>query len=1035
MKKLLIILFAFISFTAAAQIDQKFGAFAPNLDSLFNHTGRQLQPITVLGRFTPGDGFLAIATYDSLSTATEIPYTVIKPTGITTGRWLIQLIKSSGGDTTAFQAPDYAVIDILTVPPGSPTSGDKYLAGVGSAGAWIGEDNQIETWNGSIWVNTAATIGQLLINGANNHVYKFTAGGWVDISSTLTLNHTGNDYGLIDIIGGNKRNKALNLITNNLTRVRIDSTGRTYIYNTPVGAAGTDSLLVQSGGLVKKISATYYATTTGGTVAALTMNNSGAGDVSGTLFNGGTARTISYNTIGAGRVDSIRFVNSGVLHTSPAAFSLSGNTAILTQTLASQSQNLLLASPNGSSGTPIFRQLVNADITDATIVASTKLSATGTPSATTFLSGANTWAAPFALTSTGQSGAATFTSGILNVPNYGLQLVRPLGYTSHGTGTGVYQDTILFKDTTKGWVAHNKTTPTMISDIYVMSFPGTVATSNATATITGTNTRFLDQFKRGDTIAITGGANAIIASVASQTSMTVTGTYGTTLSGVAYSNTETARGLYSIRENGVMYLYGMPFMFSGYPSSASVNGNLSLGYRAYGDASGYGWSNTAIGNNALQSINSSTAVGNTALGTTALNLLTSSARNTGLGDRAASKISTGADNTAVGATAMLQTTTASGNTAVGSNALGAGGSITGANNTAIGYQSQGTVSLTTAKQNTSVGQAALRFAANDDNTIMGYNAGLQAGTAGNSIFGSGSSSYTTGSTNSTVFGYQSGLTAGTGIYSITVNAGGTGYATPPTITFTGGSGLASNATTAVGTASVSGGAVTTIAVAGTPTGSGYGYATPPTVNIAGGGGSGATATAVLRSASNITAFGYKAGYNNSYGSGNIYIGYDVEGPTTIDSNKLYIDNANNGTSSFLYGDMTAAAKFLTINGTLKNTRPVIFTGSTPSNAAGTGAGTGPTITVTGNDGAGYVSIATGTSPTASGDIVTITFATALTNTPTSIKLTAANEAAATELTKFYVDQATASTTAFKIKNTASALTASTTYKFYYSVTQ
>src|SRR5436190_5114068 len=37
----------------------------------------------------------------------------------------------------------------------------------------------------------------------------------------------------------------------------------------------------------------------GTTTNALTMNNGGAGDASGTTFNGSAARTLSYNTIGA----------------------------------------------------------------------------------------------------------------------------------------------------------------------------------------------------------------------------------------------------------------------------------------------------------------------------------------------------------------------------------------------------------------------------------------------------------------------------------------------------------------------------------------------------------------------------------------------------------------------------------------------------------------------------------------------------------------------------------------------------------------
>lgn len=56
---------------------------------------------------------------------------------------------------------------------------------------------------------------------------------------------------------------------------------------------------------------------------------------------------------GKGRVDSIRLVNSGTIHNSPATFTLNGNTGILTQTLATQSAYTVFGRGSGS-GTPSF---------------------------------------------------------------------------------------------------------------------------------------------------------------------------------------------------------------------------------------------------------------------------------------------------------------------------------------------------------------------------------------------------------------------------------------------------------------------------------------------------------------------------------------------------------------------------------------------------------------------------------------------------------------------------------------------------------
>lgn len=91
-----------------------------------------------------------------------------------------------------------------------------------------------------------------------------------------------------------------------------------------------------------------------------------------------------------------------------------------------------------------------------------------------------------------------------------------------------------------------------------------------------------------------------------------------------------------------------------------------------------------------------------------------------------------------------------------------------------------------------------------------------------------------------VIGYSDGVgiapTASKGVASVSVGTPGTGYATAPTIGFTGGGG-----TGATATATVDGGAITAITV----TNPGSGYTSAPTVTITGGGGTGGAATATL----------------------------------------------------------------------------------------------------------------------------------------------------------------------------------------------
>jgi len=79
-------------------------------------------------------------------------------------------------------------------------------------------------------------------------------------------------------------------------------------------------------------------TVTASTTAALTMNNGGAGDASGTTFNGGTGRTISYNTIGAAPLASPTFTgtvtipNGGVFGT-PTSMTATNVTGLPTTAL------------------------------------------------------------------------------------------------------------------------------------------------------------------------------------------------------------------------------------------------------------------------------------------------------------------------------------------------------------------------------------------------------------------------------------------------------------------------------------------------------------------------------------------------------------------------------------------------------------------------------------------------------------------------------------------------------------------------------
>ncbi len=134
------------------------------------------------------------------------------------------------------------------------------------------------------------------------------------------------------------------------------------------------------------------------------------------------------------------------------------------------------------------------------------------------------------------------------------------------------------------------------------------------------------------------------------------------------------------------------------------------------------------------------------------------------------------------------------------------------------------------------------------------------------------------------------------------------------------------------------------------------------------------------------------------------------------------------------GGLTTRA---TVNSTGISTIHLQGSTSTPTIAAGAGAGTTPTIAVAGSDMGGYITLTTGTLPTLSAVVSTVTFNVTYASAPRMISLTPANNNAAmlSGVNMVFVDQAGITTTTFDVTAGTTALTAATTYKWYYTVIQ
>lgn len=169
------------------------------------------------------------------------------------------------------------------------------------------------------------------------------------------------------------------------------------------------------------------------------------------------------------------------------------------------------------------------------------------------------------------------------------------------------------------------------------------------------------------------------------------------------------------------------------------------------------------------------------------------------------------------------------------------------------------------------------------------------------------------------------------------------------------------------------------------------------------------------------------------------LAFSLSGITTGTIRTLTVPNAN-GTIALLsntldqFGAPAASVSWNSQNLTAANsiqTKILVGNSSTPTIAAGTGAGTSPTsLSVTGTQLSGVVSFTTGTTPAASATIVTITVPVALPGTANGVIIEPFNANAANLAVSAVPVANMATTTTWIIKSTG-ALTASTAYQWNY----
>lgn len=89
---------------------------------------------------------------------------------------------ASIGATSVWQDP---VINRTATPPGSPTTGDRYIVAPSGTGAWSGHDNDIATWGGSSWSFTTPSPGWVAMVTTLGTPYVFGNSVWAPMGGAV----------------------------------------------------------------------------------------------------------------------------------------------------------------------------------------------------------------------------------------------------------------------------------------------------------------------------------------------------------------------------------------------------------------------------------------------------------------------------------------------------------------------------------------------------------------------------------------------------------------------------------------------------------------------------------------------------------------------------------------------------------------------------------------------------------------------------------------------------------------------------------
>ena len=232
-----------------------------------------------------------------------------------------------------------SVIDQLATPPGSPSSGDRYLVIATATGDWAGQENDIAEYNGASWDFTSPSTGMFLsIDDESDGLYLYGGSSWdkkyfESTTASTGLTKVGFDIRLDSSAAGNGLGFTTGVLSVNVD----DSTLE----------IATDSLQVKAGG----ISNSHIASD-----AAIARSKIAAGTADHVLINDGSG-----NLSSEARLSLTRFASPGTAAnilvgadtSNFASVALSGDATIATSgaiTIASSAKSAVFSSYLAGTG-------------------------------------------------------------------------------------------------------------------------------------------------------------------------------------------------------------------------------------------------------------------------------------------------------------------------------------------------------------------------------------------------------------------------------------------------------------------------------------------------------------------------------------------------------------------------------------------------------------------------------------------------------------------------------------------------------------